>query len=557
MNAPVAVVPPAGLLETFAAWSVVLRATALIIAGLVYVGGVVTGGGLTLFLTGSGSQQINASSPIVASVNDEASAVAPSSSEPTPSSLIAANTQPPPSKIVPRSTSSSSAPPPAPANTAPTPAAIPQPVASSTSAPPASGENPFRDLAARGYVLDLPEATTARAEAVAAKVYVDNVADCRLELVGAEQVFGNQMRVALTPRLTDDPAKRTWAIEMAISTFGRFGDAQPVAVVSLDARNAELLWKWAIPQPTGFHAEALAFCLLKVTVGNRSEICALAKPRRVPPFRVFLGATAPADPMLQAVTLKHNEHKGFLPVSAGIAATPGNLRVELRTATSQQPATSHPLPAGRIGNRFPMSDDPDVPGYLDVEWTTSKSVSGELGWSISLLGRQLRCPRPKYEWQAVDDAPLSGDELNGLLKHLGDTAVELNGALRRQEAVAAKKIESDPNWIGLKRRESSLNQQIATTTSSITRTSLSDQLKDVRNQLKQLESSVPQNRQTQTNARIASEAKKYEAGYEAIRNNLSDFAQSVVFTYRVTLDHSQRSFILFETDSSPNGPPNK
>jgi hypothetical protein len=118
-----------------------------------------------------------------------------------------------------------------------------------------------------------------------AKIPVAAPADCELELVAEEVVFGSDAPVRFK-EVPDVEGARRWDVEqVAANTFS----GAPVFGTFRWA-NQSLTFQWASGVTASSPAECLRYCLLEVRAGGESELCWLSEPKRVPAAALDLTA---------------------------------------------------------------------------------------------------------------------------------------------------------------------------------------------------------------------------------------------------------------------------
>jgi hypothetical protein len=172
--------------------------------------------------------------------------------------------------------------------TSPESAAAPQPATTSEVAaapaptpvdPTPPPEELWKDLEQRGYILELPPASTrVSAEKPTfkelAKLVLANPAECRLELIGLADAFAAE----LEPKL-EKSGDGTWQVLLMLSErLSR----KPREIATFQLDNGTLMFNWGSSPPTlpGVSMlDRIQNCLLRIRIGNQvSRPCALRKP---------------------------------------------------------------------------------------------------------------------------------------------------------------------------------------------------------------------------------------------------------------------------------------
>lgn len=438
-------------------------------------------------------------------------------------------------------------------------------------AKPALQTNPdeaFADLEKRGFCLELPKSATESISQVAGgdlcRIRVTDVKDCRLELIGAELAFGEKKIVTLDLDYQPNEFVQTWSLNYAATVGLVNARKKPFARLGLSQQSGILRFDWepAPTMPPGVKDEvgALNFCLLKVDVGNRSEICQFFKTRTTPPItltsRESTQAIAGSSQNSFAqnsgqlrIEFAENDASAAVPLMntgdvIGVSTANPFLKVTFVPSDPTQIPASSELPAPRKGVRFDLSTD-KIPCFVDLELRDlPNGIGTTLGVKASLLVQGYRYDLKPQLVRVDAPEPFS------------------HAAYRQTIAVIEKKVSQHraeltmlTNELDVPTREISILQGIVDNppksfdplTAQANQARLVAAKADLVRAKQKLKAIQDKNKKLPFLEQFVSDAPEILKQYQEIASRLGQFQNSLQFDYKVHLTYPERSILLLKS----------
>lgn len=417
----------------------------------------------------------------------------------------------------------------------------------------------FSDLEKRGLILEIPKSTTGNLNQAGSgelcRIAVEDLQDCELELIGADSVFGRNRQVTLDSDLQPNHNVKNWVLNYAATGLpGGQINKKPFARLGLSRQTGSLAFAWEAVMPDGIKSDvgALNFCMLKVTVGGRSELCQFIKTRTTLP--VLLAPTgqdsASAAPKPNRLRIEFTEADKTAAVQLipsgdviAVSATNPNLNVTLspRKVAQMEIPPSVALEPPRKGLRFDLrTAEVDVPCNLELEFCDIPSGNTKtLAARASVFVSGFNIDPQKKLLLSENPEPFSyadyKQKVATLDKRFKQHSIELLAITKERDETAndvkiLRAIIDDPK------------------ADAARKSGAQGELKAANYRLKNIHDGLNKNKNFQSLVVLLEEVPKLGDQYIKIASRLKEFQNSFVFDYEVRLKYPEREILLLKSE---------